>query len=128
MSLSSTTVKDPANDKVALKIVEHNSGSTPEGNNYDLKTQQRINRIEYFSQGYGPVNTLGLLCVEKKECLKKNGILQNGNSTFLPVVLNWDGAISPVIHQINDPEILDNINMYGNQLWADWAANSAELV
>jgi len=93
-------------------------------------TKRRINRIEYFSLGYGPVSTVGLYCgFGGKGILKKNGLLQDTNITIAPIVLNWDGIVAPVIHQIDRcGEISSDLDSYADLLWSLWESDSADLI
>ena len=58
-------------------------------------------RIEIFSQGEGPINTLGGLFGTNK-ILKLNmttvGIFRRNNNGLYSIH-NWNGDISPVVHQ-----------------------------
>ena len=127
VTISTTNVNDPASGNLALKIVEHNNNES--ANNDHSTKQERIQRIEYFSLGYGPVNTLGLFCgFGGKGLLKKRGLIQN-NDTAVPTVLNWDGMVSPAIHQIDRcHEISSALESYADLLWSLWVTSSEELI
>jgi hypothetical protein len=40
---------------------------------------------------------------------------------LLPIVLNWDGSISPGIHQFDRcSSLADKLNQIGEELWSEW--------
>lgn len=107
--LATTKMTDDAGKKLALEIV------TPAGS--DEYENRRINRIEYFSFGYGPINTLGLYCGFGGK-LRNSGMLSDDEDKIAPVVLNYDGMVTPVIHQLDRcNEISDQLALYADQLW-----------
>jgi len=110
-------ITDPATDKLAVKIVELKSDSS-----------HRIQRIEYYTQGYGMVNTLGLFCgFRKRGSLRSSGLLKDNKDKIAPLVLNWDGLVSPVIHQIDRcSEISAQMDLFGDQLWESWVLHTEE--
>ena len=111
-------ITDSATDKLAVKIVELKSDSS-----------HRIQRIEFYTQGYGTVNTLGLFCgFRKRGSLRSSGLLRDDKDKIAPLVLNWDGPVSPVIHQIDRcSEISTQMDLFGDQLWQSWLHHTREL-
>lgn len=108
-----TNYTDPNDSsKLAAKIVDLKPDSV---NNL------RIESIEYIHQGYGAVNTLRLLCMFRKPregLLKHWNILKDDKDKVAPLVLNWDGRVTPVIHQYDScPEISRQLTRYSNELW-----------
>ncbi|OEU11822.1 hypothetical protein FRACYDRAFT_244942 [Fragilariopsis cylindrus CCMP1102] len=116
-----------------LKIIELTTSSTNENRKRKKTRGNRIERIEFISQGYGAVNALGMFCgfrsiPRRKRKEYDNDILQYygltkrhkeekdyeqhnisaTNRTKLPIVLNWDGSVSPVIHQFDRCSSLAN--------------------
>ena len=89
-----------------------------------LPTQ--ISKIIVGKQGYSIVNTLGLLA-------KREDIYHKGEQIITPLrslgildnktdhVLNWDGSISPILHQYDrDPELKSIIDQRGKNLVRQW--------
>jgi len=128
-NIATTNVIDRTSDnnRLALKVVEHNNNnhnknstkSTPSSTAINNSKRSRINRIEFFSHGYGPVNTVGLFCgFGGKNVLQKSGMLRQNENDVLPVVLNRDGMVTPVIHQIDRcAEISNVLEREADLLW-----------
>lgn len=59
-------------------------------------------RVKVFQQGEGPVNTIGGFFGEKKilRALLSEWKILRGESPF-KYVHNWNGEISPVVHQLD---------------------------
>mmetsp|Transcript_33046 Transcript_33046/g.60605 ORF Transcript_33046/g.60605 Transcript_33046/m.60605 type:complete len:314 (+) Transcript_33046:465-1406(+) len=126
-NIATTNVLDRTNgtNRLALKVAEYsnnndNTKSTASSTAIDnSKRSRRIDRIEFFSHGYGPVNTVGLFCgFGGKNALRKNGMLRRNENDVVPVVSNWDGTVTPVIHQIDRcAEIAGVLEREADLLW-----------
>lgn len=92
-----------------------------QGNN--TNTNDRVETIQYFDQGSGAVNTLGLFC-NGKETLRSSGLLDNSTNE----VLNWDGTVSAVVHQFDRcPELVEWIERRGQNLLAQWQSTTTAM-
>lgn len=58
-----------------------------------METQPRIKEIKVYKQGEGVINNLAAL---RKQTLEEQHVLDKNNN-----VLNWDGSLSPVAHQVD---------------------------
>ncbi|CAB9499780.1 expressed unknown protein [Seminavis robusta] len=81
-----------------------------------LQNSTQIQHIEYGKQGSSLVNTLGLYANEHKP-LRAYGVLDNTTNQ----VLNFDGSVSPVVHQFDREEELKVImEQRAEELFQKW--------
>lgn len=64
-----------------------------------------INSITVFDQGRGAINNLGAMRTAPLEDWGNGKILDFQSNTSM-TVLNWDGSISPVVHQFDRHQVL----------------------
>jgi hypothetical protein len=73
-----------------------------------------IEKVELFDQGMSIINNLGVL---RTKPLKEWGLLD----TEKKVVLNWDGTVSAVAHQVDrDGELNNIIKEFKRKYYASW--------
>jgi hypothetical protein len=66
---------------------------------HKLSNADRIHDIVVFDQGTGIVNNMGAMrTAELEEWGNGKMVRESGKLTH---VLNWDGAVSPVVHQFD---------------------------
>ena len=77
---------------------------------HKFKYTETIHSIVVFDQGQGIVNNLGAMRTKPLEEWGNGKLLQtvkvDGKEKF--VVLNWDGTVSPVVHQYDRHKQLSN--------------------
>jgi hypothetical protein len=72
-----------------------------------LSNVQSISSITVFDQGRGTINNLGAMRTRELHEWGNGKILDYVNDTSM-TVRNWDGEISPVVHQFDRHKILSN--------------------
>ena len=90
-----------------------------------LGNAESIRGITVFDQGRGAINNLGAMRKAPLESWGNGKILEFNSDTDM-TVLNWDGSISPVVHQFDRHPILSKY-MYKYQTGLFRAAFWAEL-
>jgi hypothetical protein len=97
---------------------------------HKFKNVQTIHSIVVFDQGQGIVNNMGALRTKPLGEWGNGKMVQtvvNPNETNLRkrtqyTVLNWDGSVSPVVHQFDRHKELSDyfFKIKGNQFLAEW--------
>jgi len=74
---------------------------------YSNKLANSINvrSITVFDQGRGAINNLGAMRTQPLEEWGNGRILDHRSNTSM-TVLNWDGSVSPVMHQFDRHQVL----------------------
>ena len=70
-----------------------------------LVNADTISRIIVFDQGRGAINNMGAMRTAPLEEWGNGHILDQQSNTSM-TVLNWDGSISPVVHQFDRHQVL----------------------
>jgi hypothetical protein len=90
-----------------------------------LNETNRVQRIDFYAQGEGPVNTLSLFCNDRKPAtLRSLGLVDNSTDE----VFNFDGGVSPVLHQFDRcTEINGILEKKAEDMWNDWKEKTRTL-
>jgi hypothetical protein len=94
---------------------------------HKLSNADRIHDIVVFDQGTGIVNNMGAMrTAELEEWGNGKMVRESGKLTH---VLNWDGAVSPVVHQFDRHKSLSKyfFNTRGRIYMEKWETKRQQL-
>jgi hypothetical protein len=93
-----------------------------------LSNADRIHDIVVFDQGTGIVNNMGAMRTAELEEWG-NGKMVEESPTHTTHVLNWDGMVSPVVHQFDRHKSLSKyfFNTRGRMYMQKWETKRKEL-